>query len=89
LELRKSYPSYFMSKQKVELEPGMDTDAILQAMKERFSDQEVTDIDGVKIDFTDKWCISANRTPNPSSAYTLKRERRWRPMKLVSKSSTL
>jgi len=55
LELRKSYPSYFMSKQKVELEPGMDTDAILQAMKERFSDQEVTDIDGVKIDFTDKW----------------------------------
>ncbi|HHU26562.1 MAG TPA: phosphoglucosamine mutase [Bacteroidales bacterium] len=54
-ELRKSYPAYFMSKQKVELQPGMDTDAILQAMKERFSDQEVTDIDGVKIDFPDKW----------------------------------
>lgn len=54
-ELRESYPAYFMSKQKVELEPGMDTDAILQAMKERFSDQEVTDIDGVKIDFPDKW----------------------------------
>jgi phosphomannomutase len=54
-ELRESYPAYFMSKQKVELQPGMDTDAILQAMKERFSDQEVTDIDGVKIDFPDKW----------------------------------
>ena len=54
-ELRESYPAYFISKQKVELEPGMNTDAILQAMKERFSDQEVTDIDGVKIDFPDKW----------------------------------
>jgi phosphomannomutase len=54
-ELRKSYPAYFISKQKVELQPGMDADAILQAMKERFNDQEVTDIDGVKIDFPDKW----------------------------------
>lgn len=54
-ELRESYPAYFISKQKVELEPGMNTDAILQAMKERFSDQEVTDIDGVKIDSPDKW----------------------------------
>ncbi|MFA5651012.1 MAG: phosphoglucosamine mutase, partial [Proteiniphilum sp.] len=40
---------------KVELTPGMDTDAVLQTMKERFADQEVTDIDGVKIDFPDKW----------------------------------
>ena len=54
-ELKKSYPAYFMSKQKVELTPGMDTDAVLQTMKERFADQEVTDIDGVKIDFLDKW----------------------------------
>ncbi len=54
-ELKKSYPAYFMSKQKVELTPGMDTDAVLQTMKERFADQEVTDIDGVKIDFPDKW----------------------------------
>lgn len=54
-ELKQTYPPYFMSKQKVELSPGIDTDAILQAMKERFSDQEVTDIDGVKIDFPDKW----------------------------------
>ncbi|NMB06095.1 MAG: phosphoglucosamine mutase, partial [Bacteroidales bacterium] len=33
----------------------IDTDAILQQMKERFSDHQVTDIDGVKIDFPDKW----------------------------------
>ena len=54
-QLRKEYPSYFMAKQKVELTPDIDTDAILQQMKERFSDQQVTDIDGVKIDFPDKW----------------------------------
>ena len=54
-QLRKEYPSYFMAKQKVELTPDIDTDAILQQMKERFSEQHVTDIDGVKIDFPDKW----------------------------------
>lgn len=54
-QLRKEYPSYYMAKQKVELTPEIDTDAILQQMKERFSDNQVTDIDGVKIDFPDKW----------------------------------
>lgn len=54
-QLRKEYPSYYMAKQKVELTPDIDTDAILQQMKERFSDHQVTDIDGVKIDFPDKW----------------------------------
>lgn len=54
-QLRKEYPAYFMSKQKVELTPDIDTDAILEKMKEKFIDQQVTDIDGVKIDFPDKW----------------------------------
>ena len=54
-QLRKEYPSYYMAKQKVELTPDIDTDAILQQMKERFSDHQVTDIDGVKIDFPYKW----------------------------------
>jgi len=54
-ELRKEYPAYYMAKQKVELTPEIDTDAILQQMKAHFSDQQVTDIDGVKIDFPDKW----------------------------------
>jgi phosphomannomutase len=53
--LKKSLPAYFMSKQKVELTPDIDTDTILEKMKEKFSDQQVTDIDGVKIDFPDKW----------------------------------
>lgn len=54
-ELRKSYPAYFMAKQKVELTPDIDTDSLLEKMKEKFSDQLVTDIDGVKIDFANKW----------------------------------
>ncbi len=54
-ELRKSYPVYYMAKQKIELTPDIDTDSLLARMKEKFSDQQVTDIDGVKIDFPDKW----------------------------------
>ncbi|MFT3740098.1 MAG: phosphoglucosamine mutase [Breznakibacter sp.] len=54
-ELRKSYPSYFMSKNKIELTPQIDTDAILQAMKDRYKNEKVTDIDGVKIDFSESW----------------------------------
>lgn len=53
--LRKSLPPYFMAKQKVELTPGIDTDAILEKMKDKFRDHQITDIDGVKIDFPDKW----------------------------------
>jgi phosphomannomutase len=54
-ELRAEYPGYFMSKQKIELTPDIDTDTILQKVKKRFSGEQVTDIDGVKIDFPDKW----------------------------------
>lgn len=54
-EIRASYPSYFMAKQKIELTPEIDTYAILQKVKERFSGEQITDIDGVKIDFEDKW----------------------------------
>ncbi|MDR2764299.1 MAG: phosphoglucosamine mutase [Tannerella sp.] len=54
-ELRASYPSYFMSKQKVELTPEINVDAILEKVKVTFAGHEITDIDGVKIDFPDKW----------------------------------
>ncbi|MDR1810925.1 MAG: phosphoglucosamine mutase [Prevotella sp.] len=53
--LRATYPSYFIAKQKIELTPDIDVDAILDAMKKKFSAYDVTDIDGVKIDFPDKW----------------------------------
>jgi len=54
-ELRATYPNYFISKQRVELTPGIDVDAILDSVKQRFAGERVTDIDGVKIDFADRW----------------------------------
>ncbi|MFR9165901.1 MAG: phosphoglucosamine mutase [Dysgonomonas sp.] len=54
-ELRATYPQYYIAKQKIELTPEIDVDAILKAVKEKFSSYDVTDIDGVKIDFPDKW----------------------------------
>lgn len=54
-ELRSSYPSYYMSKQKIELTPELNINAILDKIKDRFLDQNPIDIDGVKIDFPDKW----------------------------------
>lgn len=54
-ELRASYPPYFISKQKIQLTPDIDVDAILLKVKEQFVQYDITDIDGVKIDFPDKW----------------------------------
>ena len=54
-ELRASYPSYFMSKKKIELTPGLDVDGILVAMAEKYKDEEISTIDGVKIDFPENW----------------------------------
>lgn len=54
-ELKASYPSYYMAKQKIELKPDMDIDGILEKIKVRYKDQQPIDIDGVKIDFPDKW----------------------------------
>ena len=54
-ELRADYPSYYMAKQKIELTPEMNIDEILAKVKERFIEQKPVDIDGVKIDFPDKW----------------------------------
>jgi phosphomannomutase len=54
-ELRASYPSYFMSKKKVQLVKGMPVDAILADIHATYESEEVTSIDGVKIDFADQW----------------------------------
>lgn len=54
-QLRKQYPSYFMSKNKIELTAGIDVDAILDKVKVLYSNEKVTDIDGVKIDFANSW----------------------------------
>ncbi len=54
-EMRKSYPAYFISKNKIELTQDTPVDLILEKMKENYRNAEVNDIDGVKIDFPDKW----------------------------------
>lgn len=54
-ELRASYPQYYMSKNKIELTPQIDVDAILVAMTEKYKNENITTIDGVKIDFAENW----------------------------------
>ncbi len=54
-ELRASYPSYFMSKNKIQLTPELDVDGILSAMVEKYKNEDVSTIDGVKIDFSQNW----------------------------------
>lgn len=54
-ELKATYPQYEIVKNKIELTPEIDVDAILASVKEKYSDQQITDIDGVKIDFPDSW----------------------------------
>jgi phosphomannomutase len=53
--LRASYPEYYMSKNKIELTPQIDVDAILVAMTEKYKDEDITTVDGVKIDFANEW----------------------------------
>uniref|UniRef100_UPI004056C1AE phosphoglucosamine mutase n=1 Tax=Alistipes sp. TaxID=1872444 RepID=UPI004056C1AE len=54
-ELRKRYPAYFASKNKIELTPAIDVDKVLRTIKERYAHERVNDIDGVKIDFAEHW----------------------------------
>ena len=54
-ELRKTYPNYFMSKKKIELTPDLDVDGILETIEKRYQNEQLTTIDGVKIDFSESW----------------------------------
>jgi phosphomannomutase len=54
-ELRMSYPSYFMSKNKIQLTPQIDVDKILEVMAEKYRNEDVLTIDGVKVDFENEW----------------------------------
>ena len=53
--LRKSYPSYFISKNKIELTPQIDVDKVLKAVREKYKKQPINIIDGVKIEFDKEW----------------------------------
>ena len=54
-ELRASFPNYFVAKNRIDLTPSTDVDAILEKVKELYKNEQINDIDGVKIDFPDKW----------------------------------
>ena len=54
-ELRATYPSYYMAKNRIDLKPDTDVPAILAKVKELYQHEEINDIDGVKIDFADSW----------------------------------
>ena len=54
-ELRATFPEYFIAKNRIDLTPSTDVDAILVKVKEMYANEQVNDIDGVKIDFADKW----------------------------------
>lgn len=54
-QLRSQYPNYYMAKQRMDLTPDTDVDALLEAIKKKYANYPVNDIDGVKVDFPDKW----------------------------------
>lgn len=54
-ELRKTYPDYFMAKEKIQLTPQIDVDAILRKIENLYASENITTIDGVKIDFEKSW----------------------------------
>ena len=54
-ELRASYPAYYMSKKKIQLTAGMDVDGLLEKVYDTYQSENISTIDGVKIDFPDSW----------------------------------
>lgn len=54
-DMRRELPEYCISKNKIQLDPATDVDALLRKVKEHFAGEEVNDIDGVKIDFPESW----------------------------------
>ncbi len=54
-QLKATYPQYEIAKTKLALTPDIDVDAVLEAVKKRYASEQITDIDGVKIDFADSW----------------------------------
>ncbi len=55
LALRRSYPNYFISKNKIDLTPELDIDALLDQVQEKYKAQPISTIDGVKIEFDKQW----------------------------------
>ena len=54
-EIRASFPQYYMSKNKIELTPQIDVDNVLTTLTEKYKSENLSTIDGVKIDFPTEW----------------------------------
>lgn len=80
-ELKAGYPPYAIAKDKISLTPDIDVDALLEKVKEKYSGEQITDIDGVKIDFADSWVHLRKSNTEPiiriySEASTMEEARR-------------
>ena len=53
--LKKTYPLYFMSKKKIDLNPTIDVDQLLNTIEQNYANEPLTTVDGVKIDFAESW----------------------------------
>lgn len=70
-EWRAMLPSYFMDKQRIDLTPAIKLPLIFDALKKRFASEKITDIDGVKIDFADRWVhVRGSNTEPIARIYT-------------------
>ena len=54
-ELKAGYPAYFMAKNKIQLEPGMDVDALIREVRDKYQNERINEVDGLKIDFENSW----------------------------------
>ncbi|MDE7377096.1 MAG: phosphoglucosamine mutase, partial [Muribaculaceae bacterium] len=75
-EVKAAMPQYAIAKTKVELTPDIDVDAVLEAVKQRYANEQLTTIDGVKIDFADSWAHLRKSNTEPiiriySEAHTM------------------
>jgi phosphomannomutase len=77
-EIKSALPQYAIAKNKIQLTPEINVDTILEAVKKKFAHEEITDIDGVKIDFEDSWVHLRKSNTEPiiriySEAHTMER----------------
>ncbi len=80
-QLKQTYPQYSIAKTKLELKAGMDVDAILKAVEKHYQGEQMTTIDGVKIDFADGWVHLRKSNTEPiiriySEAHTMQEAER-------------
>ena len=80
-QLKQTYPQYSIAKTKLELKPEMDVDAILKAVEKHYQGEQMSTIDGVKIDFADSWVHLRKSNTEPiiriySEAHTMEEAER-------------